>query len=74
MLHGVRAVGTEAVDIDAALGRVLAMEATSPVFLPPRDNSSMDGFEVRADDVRGATADEPRRLRVIGTIAAGSPS
>ena len=74
MLHGVRAVGTETVDIDAALGRVLAMEATSPVFLPTRDNSSMDGFAVRADDVRGATADEPRRLRVIGTIAAGSPT
>ena len=73
MLHGVRAVGTEAVDIDAALGRVLAMEATSPVFLPPRDNSSMDGFAVRADDVLGATAEDPRRLRVIGTIAAGSP-
>lgn len=73
MLHGVRAVGTEAVDIDAALGRVLAMEATSPVFLPPRDNSSMDGFAVRANDVRGATAEDPRRLRVIGTIAAGSP-
>ena len=73
MLHGVRAVGTEAVDIDAALGRVLAMEAMSPVFLPPRDNSSMDGFAVRADDVRGATAEQPRPLRVIGTIAAGSP-
>ena len=73
MLHGVRAVGTEAVDIDAALGRVLAMDATSPVFLPPRDNSSMDGFAMRADDVRGATAEQPRRLRVIGTIAAGSP-
>ena len=73
MLHGVRAVGTEAVDIDAALGRVLAMEAMSPVFLPPHDNSSMDGFAVRADDVRGATAEQPRPLRVIGTIAAGSP-
>ncbi len=74
MLEGVRALGTEVVDIDAALGRVLAVEATSPVFLPPRDNSSMDGFAARADDVRGASAELPRRLRVIGTIAAGSPT
>ncbi len=74
MLEGVRALGTEAIEIDAALGRVLALDATSPVFLPPRDNSSMDGFAVKSGDVQGATAEQPRRLRIVGTIAAGSPT
>jgi len=74
MLHGVRAIGTEEVGIEEALGRVLAADATSTIFLPPRDNSSMDGFAVRAADVRGAASASPLRLRVIGTIAAGSPA
>ena len=73
MLQGVRALGTESVGIDDALGRVLAADATSTIFLPPRDNASMDGFAVRAADVEGASGEHPRRLRVIGTIAAGAP-
>ncbi|MDQ2664929.1 MAG: molybdopterin molybdotransferase MoeA [Gemmatimonadota bacterium] len=72
MLQGVRAIGTEDVAIDDALGRVLATHVISTIFLPPRDNSSMDGFAVHADDVRGASALASRELRVIGTIAAGS--
>jgi molybdopterin molybdotransferase len=72
MLQGLRALGTETVDIDAALGRVLATDASSPVFLPSRDNSSMDGFAVRATDVVAAHPEQPIRLRVIGTIAAGA--
>ncbi len=72
MLDGVRALGTAAVDLEAALGRVLAIDAVSPVFLPARDNSSMDGYAVRAVDVLGANQERPTRLRVIGTIAAGA--
>ena len=72
MLDGVRALGTETVDIEAALGRVLATDAMSPVFLPSRDNASMDGFAVRAADVLSARAEQPVRLHVIGTIAAGA--
>jgi molybdopterin molybdotransferase len=73
MLAGVRALAAEEIPLEQALGRVLAREVVSPVFLPPWDNASMDGFAVRADDVRGAVAERPARLRVIGTIAAGSP-
>jgi molybdopterin molybdotransferase len=72
MLAGLRALETETVDLEASLGRVLAMDAMSPVFLPPRDNSSMDGFAVRAADVRTAAPERPVRLQVIGTIAAGA--
>jgi molybdopterin molybdotransferase len=71
MLAGVAALGEETVELRDALGRVLARDVVSPVSLPLWDNASMDGFAVRADDVRGASADAPVRLRVIETIAAG---
>lgn len=71
MLAGVAPLGEEAVDLQAALGRVLARDVTSPVTLPPWSNASMDGFAVRAADIRGASADSPVRLPVLETIAAG---
>jgi len=54
-----------------SIGRVLAQDIISPVDLPPWNNASMDGYAVRADDVRGASSAAPRLLRVIATIAAG---
>ena len=40
--------------------------------LPLFDNSSMDGFALRAADVTGAAAGSPRSLRVVADIPAGS--
>jgi molybdopterin molybdotransferase len=71
MLAGVGALGSEAVPLARALGRVLARDVEAPVSLPPWDNASMDGFAVRAVDVTGATAEQPVMLRVVETIAAG---
>src|ERR671928_103716 len=42
------------------------------VDLPPFDNSSMDGYAVRVNDVAGASDLTPVRLPVVGDIAAGS--
>ncbi|CAN5901660.1 molybdopterin molybdotransferase MoeA [soil metagenome] len=72
MLAGVRPLESEAIPLEQAAGRVLARDVVSTVFLPPHDNASMDGFAARSDDVRGSTSERPSRLRVIGTIAAGS--
>lgn len=54
-----------------SLDLVLAEDVTSPIDLPPWDNSSMDGYALRAADVRGATPERPSTLRVIESIAAG---
>jgi molybdopterin molybdotransferase len=54
-----------------ALGQVLAEDAYSPVTIPPLDNTSMDGYAVRAEDTRGASEDTPSTLRIIGEVAAG---
>ena len=63
-----------AVTLSEALGRVLAEDVTSPLALPPWDNASMDGYAVRSADIRGATSDRPKELRVISTIPAGGAS
>ena len=54
------------------LGQVLAEDVRSTINVPPLDNSAMDGYAVRAEDVRGATGSSPMYLRVVGEIAAGS--
>ncbi|RNL82874.1 molybdotransferase-like divisome protein Glp [Halostreptopolyspora alba] len=54
-----------------AHGSVLALPVTSPVSLPPFDNSSMDGYAVVASDVAGATPETPVRLPVVADIPAG---
>ncbi|QIK08300.1 molybdopterin molybdotransferase MoeA [Streptomyces sp. Je 1-4] len=55
-----------------AQGCVLVEDITVPVALPPFDNSSMDGYAVRAADVADATESAPVALTVIGDVAAGS--
>jgi molybdopterin molybdotransferase len=52
--------------------RVLAQVIVAANDLPPFDNSSMDGFAVRATDVVDARNDSPRGLRVVADIPAGS--
>ncbi len=54
-----------------ALGQVLAEDVFSGLTIPPLDNTSMDGYAVRAIDTRGATERVPRTLKVIGEVAAG---
>jgi molybdopterin molybdotransferase len=60
----------ERLSIRAALGRVLAEEVISPVNVPQHDNSAMDGYAVRFDDLR---QDGEATLKVIGTAFAGKP-
>ena len=72
ILGSVAPLGPESVRLDAALGAVLAETIHSPLDLPPWDNSAMDGFAVRADDVRGATPDRPRRLAVVDDLPEGA--
>lgn len=56
------------VSLDAARGSVLARDVRTAWSLPPDDNSAMDGYAARRDDVSGA----PVRLRVVADVPAGS--
>jgi molybdopterin molybdotransferase len=57
-----------------SLGQVLAEDIFSTIKIPPLDNSAMDGYAIRAEDSRGASPRDPRVLRVIDTVMAGSIS
>jgi len=54
-----------------ALGQVLDEDVIAGFDVPPRDNTAMDGYAVRAEDTAGASPETPRELRVIGEVAAG---
>ncbi|MFC6086448.1 molybdotransferase-like divisome protein Glp [Sphaerisporangium aureirubrum] len=71
ILRTVRPLDPVEIDLDRALGAVLAESVTSPVALPPFDNSAMDGYAVRAKDVETATEDRPVLLPVVADVPAG---
>lgn len=72
VLAGVRPLGTVLRPVSTCLGYVLAEAVVSPIDLPAHDNSAMDGFAVRAEDVRGASSTAPRELPVTGDVPAGA--
>jgi molybdopterin molybdotransferase len=53
-------LASETVQIEAAMGRVLAQDIVADSDLPPFDRSQMDGYAVRAEDVKSA----PVQLRI----------
>lgn len=66
ILAGVRLTGAETVPLREAAGRVpTEWSVTAEVDVPPFDNSSMDGFALRA-------ADAPGELPLAGEVAAGA--
>ncbi len=70
MLAHVPRLATEKIAIDGlAANRVLAADVVAQVLLPSWNTSAMDGYAVRAQDVRRA----PLRLPVVGEMAAGTP-
>jgi molybdopterin molybdotransferase len=71
ILSRIVAVGHEEAAITEALGRVLAADVTSAIVHPPWDNSAMDGFAVRSDDVVAASQENPVVLRVMEEVPAG---
>jgi molybdopterin molybdotransferase len=71
VLAAAQPTGTEAVDIDHALGRVAAEPAVARTSLPPWANSAMDGYAIQAADTASAGDDAPCRLRVTGEVRAG---
>jgi len=62
-------LSSESVPLADAYGRVLAADLAALRTQPPADVSAMDGYAVRAADVKSA----PARLRLIGEVAAGHP-
>src|SRR5262249_7780064 len=71
VLAGVPVLGTESIPLGEALGRVLARPVVAAREIPPWDNSSMDGYALRAADTARASPDHPVLLQVVGEVVAG---
>lgn len=74
VLDAVKPLACEAVELHAALGRVLGEDVGAAEPVPAFDNSAMDGFAVRAQDVAGAGPSNPTVLRIVDESRAGLPA
>ena len=72
ILDAVSPLGLEKVNILDALGRVIGEDVYAGRAIPPKDNSAMDGYALRAGDTRGASEETPAILEVVEDIPAGS--
>ncbi|MCT7951799.1 molybdopterin molybdotransferase MoeA [Ancylothrix sp. C2] len=62
----------ESVSLPEAAGRILATAVTSDLNFPHWDNSAMDGYAVRYEDVSGAEEHQPALLQLVAEIGAGT--
>lgn len=59
---------TLSLPLEQAIGHVLASDVRSPIFVPPFDNSAMDGYAIRIQDLNKSTT-----LPLHGKSFAGQP-
>jgi molybdopterin molybdotransferase len=71
ILKNISSLDVESVNLDDALGRILADELVSLYPLPPFANSAMDGYAVRSVDLARATIEHPVTLSLRGIVPAG---
>jgi molybdopterin molybdotransferase len=64
-------LGDEEVSSAAAVGRRAAQDVLSTMTIPPFDNSGVDGYCFPADRTLKASAEDPLRLSIAGTLFPG---
>ena len=67
VIGGCEPVAPVIVDCQMMSGRVVAQDVVATEYIPPFDNTAVDGFAVRAQDVTNAGVE----LEVLGVIGAG---
>jgi len=63
--------GTEIKALEDSFGYVLAQDITSKRDIPSFPRSTMDGYAVHSDDIKGANRDNPVKLTVTEELCAG---
>lgn len=64
-------LGSETVNADDCLRRVLSEDVCAAINQPPFSRSPLDGYAVRSADIAGASKEHPVTLKVIGKFYAG---
>jgi molybdopterin molybdotransferase len=72
LLHSAQPIGgSVGCAVEDAPGRFAANDVFAKSALPPFDNSAMDGYAVKGEEVRSAAPDKPVSLRCVASIPAG---
>ncbi|WP_456402950.1 molybdopterin molybdotransferase MoeA [Persephonella sp.] len=71
ILENTKRIGKEKVFLNDSLGRILAEDIFADRDNPPADNSGMDGFAVKFEDIKGASENEPAVLEIVAESKAG---
>ena len=66
-------LGIEEIPLSEAYNRVLAKDVSSALDIPPFNRSTVDGYAVKAKDTFGAEENNPKKLKICGTISIGEP-
>jgi len=74
ILSHIQPLGFEKVSLLEAQGRVIAEDIYASRDIPPLDNSAMDGYAVRSEDIQQASSGHSVRLEIIEDLPAGSVS
>ena len=65
-------VETERVALEEALGRVLSEDILATAFIPNFNRATVDGYAVRAEDIRDCSETSPAQLKLIGHSRMGA--
>jgi len=71
ILGTIRPLAPTELSLGDAHGLILAEDVTAAGPLPSFDNSAMDGYAVRVEDVAAASEENPVTLPVVAEVAAG---
>lgn len=71
ILSRIQPLGLGKVHLLESLGRIIGEDIYARRDIPPLDNSAMDGYALRCEDIRESSKDHPVRLKVIEDLPAG---
>lgn len=74
ILSHIQPLGFEKVSLLESQGRVIGEDIYASRDIPPLDNSAMDGYAVKCEDIQRASQDRPVRLEIVEDLPAGSVS
>lgn len=74
ILDHVRRLDSMERPLQACLGHAAAESIQAELDLPQSDIAGRDGYAVQSQDIRGASPDNPKTLRIIATARAGRPT
>ena len=73
VLKNTNFLGKQKIKLQDAAGHILAEDIKTKFNIPLFDNSAVDGFGVKVQDVMNASNESPVELELIGTVKAGDP-